>query len=303
MHQMMYSEFHPAAELRDYIRCYWLLNSHGQPVTLQNKLIPFGCIDLIFQQTPTLFYHSVCDEQRIQLPQFIISSQSVKAFDIEIAGAVRIFGIRLQPHAARCIFKMPVTRLNNTIWPMRNKLGEEYHRLGEAITNMEDTVDMVKTMNDFFATKLKQLDPVDYVIKNISSQLLNIDADIALQDIFKEYKETDQALRLRFQNQVGLSPKFFQKLVRLHYALAIYWNTEYSSKSLTALALEAGYYDQAHLIRDFHAIFKAAPKDFFNASFPITRHYVNPCNLSCLLHEQLSCIAAEVRESNFSSML
>jgi AraC-like DNA-binding protein len=275
--QLAYTEFLPPKELRDYIRCYWLLDSDGKAVCLQNKLIPFGCIDLIFQQTPVVFYHAVQDEQRILLPQFIISPQSVRAFDIEICGVVKIGGVRLQPYSPRCLLGLPAAGLNNTIWPVRSKLGDAYHKLGLALCQATGNASAEALLNSFFTAQYAGFEPVDAVVKALCEQLADVGSDMPLQHIFDGYKETAQTLRQRFREQVGLSPKFFQKLIRLHHALSLYhYRGRATVHNLTSLALEAGYYDQAHFIRDFHTVFKATPRHFLNAPFPVTKHYLNP---------------------------
>ena len=61
-----------------------------------------------------------------------------------------------------------------------------------------------------------------------------------------------------FQEQVGVSPKVFGKLLRLEHALELA-----GAKSNWAdIASRCGYFDQSHMVRDFRAMIKATPVEF-----------------------------------------
>ena len=67
-------------------------------------------------------------------------------------------------------------------------------------------------------------------------------------------------LRRVFRDVVGLSPKAFSKLMRFERALKA--AKEGRDSSWSDIAVGAGYYDQAHLIADFHSIAGATPREF-----------------------------------------
>jgi AraC-like DNA-binding protein len=63
----------------------------------------------------------------------------------------------------------------------------------------------------------------------------------------------------RFSQPGGTSPKQYCSILRLRQALGGYR----PEATLTALAVEAGYYDQSHFIREFRAVTGEAPQKFF----------------------------------------
>jgi AraC-like DNA-binding protein len=66
-----------------------------------------------------------------------------------------------------------------------------------------------------------------------------------------------QHLNRKFQAHIGLNSKTFARIVRMHHLLARARNLEQLDWSM--LALEAGYYDQAHMIDDFHDLCGISP--------------------------------------------
>ncbi len=66
------------------------------------------------------------------------------------------------------------------------------------------------------------------------------------------------AFEKRFRSRVGASPKQFASTLRLRRAV----ESHRHAATLTRVALEAGYYDQAHFVRQFVAATGIAPRRF-----------------------------------------
>jgi AraC-like DNA-binding protein len=71
---------------------------------------------------------------------------------------------------------------------------------------------------------------------------------------------SERHLRRVFREVVGLSPKAFFKLMRFERALKA--AKDGRDLSWSDIAVDAGYYDQAHLIADFRSIAGATPREF-----------------------------------------
>ena len=82
---------------------------------------------------------------------------------------------------------------------------------------------------------------------------------IRVRTLAQDLGISQDALEKHFRRIVGATPKQFATIVRLRQAV----EPSRQSPSLTALALDAGYYDQSHFIRDFRAITGDAPGHFF----------------------------------------
>jgi hypothetical protein len=71
---------------------------------------------------------------------------------------------------------------------------------------------------------------------------------------------SDRYCRKRFNTAFGCSPKQYSSIMRLQNTLkSMQW---WRSDSLSALAIQHGYYDQAHFIHDFKKYMRMTPNSF-----------------------------------------
>jgi len=80
---------------------------------------------------------------------------------------------------------------------------------------------------------------------------------------------SSRQLERRFQRCVGLSPKFFARLRRFQRVFP-----ELEHEGWVGAAAACGYYDQAHLIRDFRA-FAGEPPAALVAGDDLARHFLS----------------------------
>ena len=79
-------------------------------------------------------------------------------------------------------------------------------------------------------------------------------------------------LERAFRERVGLGPKTFLRLVRFQRALAL---LRRPGASLAAIAARCGYFDQAHLVRDFREFAHESPGRFRAAQGELGGHFVD----------------------------
>jgi transcriptional regulator GlxA family with amidase domain len=81
--------------------------------------------------------------------------------------------------------------------------------------------------------------------------------DYSVRGLAKELGLGARRVDAMFRDHVGLSPKQLLRIFRFQRALGL--RRTLPSVSWATIALRAGYYDQAHLVRDARAIAGAAP--------------------------------------------
>ena len=88
-----------------------------------------------------------------------------------------------------------------------------------------------------------------------------------IADVVREVGWSERHLATRFRNEYGLAPKAYARVVRFDRAVRLISST--ANPSLADVAVSCGYYDQAHLTRDVHALAGVTPLGLLESRMPL----------------------------------
>jgi methylphosphotriester-DNA--protein-cysteine methyltransferase len=109
----------------------------------------------------------------------------------------------------------------------------------------------------YLCQRLRARKPDDLVSAAVAA-IRGAGGALRIAALARQLGTSQDPLEKRFRRLVGASPKQLSSILRFRRVVAGYAR----GRPLTALAHEAGYYDQSHLIRDFRAITSEAPERF-----------------------------------------
>lgn len=93
----------------------------------------------------------------------------------------------------------------------------------------------------------------------------NIDTPCPIEEIARRLEVNKRQIERRFQAEIGISPGLAYETIRLEHASFL---LRHSDRSVTSIALEAGFCDASHFIRTFKARRGQTPAAFRNAPRP-----------------------------------
>ena len=107
--------------------------------------------------------------------------------------------------------------------------------------------------------KLNQHSTIENLVKTTVDALLTTNGSSSIHQILKEDLSKRRQLERNFKKQIGISPKQLGRVLRLQSALQMLLNDK---ESLTTIAYESEYFDQAHFNKDFKEFVGTTPKEF-----------------------------------------
>ncbi len=167
---------------------------------------------------------------------------------------VRALGVLLRPTAAACLLGASTGALVDTTLPWSAVAGDaEALRLHETIAAARSDAARLGALVDAVRRAMSRAQSQRLMSIEQLCQTVGRHGLAASDTLDVGVRQLERRVRA----VLGLPPKQFQRLMRFHQALnsAIVAGTPPDA----GLALDAGYYDQSHLARDFRALAGAAP--------------------------------------------
>lgn len=167
--------------------------------------------------------------------------------------------VRFTPAGAACL-GLPAAELTgrslalDAILP-RARVAEAHDQLAEA----KDAAARVAVVERFLS-ELPYED--DFLVARATTLLASSHDEANICTVAQSLGVSERQLERRFLARVGVTPKRFATLHRFERAVA----RARTAPSLTTAALDAGYYDQSHFIRDFRRFTGSSPREHFERS-------------------------------------
>ncbi|QFG24515.1 helix-turn-helix domain-containing protein [Actinomadura sp. WMMB 499] len=223
----------PGPELRPFVEHYWHVRWRT-PEPYDTKVLSHPSVHLVFEEPEPLVYGVDRD-----------------LFVRRLEGAGQVLGVKFRPGCFRAFAGRPVAELADGRFPAAEFFGPRVREASREILGTADTDVMAKTAGEFLLPRLPAPDPVAAEVAEMVARLTAAPSVFRVGQAAELLHVSSRTLQRLFAEYVGASPKWVLRRARLHEAATradrgdpVDW---------AALAGELGYYDQAHLVRDFTA--------------------------------------------------
>lgn len=165
-----------------------------------------------------------------------------------------------QPSSLSQLKLLPVKEITNTFINAEEVLKTEISFTMEQLCTMNELCDMIETIEGFLIHLMKKAAPPQPIDKAIS-YLLQQEGTSSLDWLANQsYLCVRQFIR-KFEEQVGISPKEFQKIIRFDRAFRM--KNNHPHLNWLTIAFNCGYYDYQHLVKDFKTFTNLTPPAFY----------------------------------------
>lgn len=285
---MRYQEFPPPPGLAGLVDCLWLSDAPAGPVPapfpapVLHRVLPDNCTDILWQDSGAAFFVGMMSTW----------------FDVPATRRLRTVAVRFRPGAASLFVgsrpgQAPVAlasltderadldllwgraeadRLGDALWSVARSDAERLALLTEALYTRLALAAPGARAAAALASRVER-NPGANLAAAPAGQVLALRAVAALEasggalrveTLADSLGVSRQYLAAQFRDHVGLSPKLFARICRFRSARAAALASASSQAcqrghDWATLALDNGYFDQSHLIRDFQDFTGASP--------------------------------------------
>jgi len=264
---MNYNTYTPSGELSAFVKCYWTLEAPTESKPQKQRIVPDGCMEMIFH-FGDLYRQYITDEEFIIQPRCFVFGQITYPLNIEPTGETGIFAVRFHPEGFTPFATLPINEMENRAVSLEELYGSDGVMLEKEILNANSIESRIEIIESFLMNKLTSPEYIDRVAKSSVELIMRLNGQLSVDELADDLQINRRSLERKFSNVIGLSPKQLSKIIRLQSTLKMLANKQYSS--LTEISYEGSYYDQAHFIKDFKEFTGLSPKKFYASNLQLS---------------------------------
>lgn len=257
---MDYKTFSPPALLSSFVKCFWSLEAPSSKESEKQIITPDGCMEMIIHFGDP-YIQFLEDGRQIIQPGSFVFGQITTPLVIAPSGVSGMVAARFLPEGFAPFSSLPASEMQNRAVPLEELYGSDGLGLGKSVLNSSSNEERIACIENFLIGKLTTTTAYDALAKETFNLLMQSKGQISVDSLVAHLQISRRQLERRLSTAIGLSPKQLSKIVRLQSALKLMEKNQHAR--LTEVAHEAGYFDQAHFIRDFREFTGVSPKQFY----------------------------------------
>ncbi|MBD2705363.1 AraC family transcriptional regulator [Spirosoma sp. BT702] len=266
----------PSPALREYVRQYQIVGLAFQPeIAVPVKPYwprPENCLSFYPRGGDSI---EPLNGLPLQNPRSTLNGQHSGLIFRQPPHEFVLFQVVFQPGALFRLTGLPSCELTNTFVDAEALLPAEIRLVNERLNGTDNHLEMIQIVEAFLSYLIRRQD-IHYVrnhvlpIDKVSQFLLNSTARINPSRFSRDWPgldwlanqaclSTKQFYNL-FLQRTGVSPKLYARIIRFDQTIKL--KNACPQKDWLTIALEMGYYDYQHMVRDFKEFTSLTPTDF-----------------------------------------
>src|SRR5437588_3154092 len=236
------TRFWPTDDLAPFIEHYWIVRWNLAEPQIAETL-PYPSV------------HMVLEDGRSE----VVGVMRGK-FSRIIEGCGRVVAAKFRPGGFRPFVDRSVVSFTDRRWPLTSVFGTRVEVFGAEVLSHDDDVEAVKVIESFLRSFGPAASEALVLAGQITARIADHRAITRVDQIAEHFAMNVRQMERLFREYVGVTPKWVIQRYRLIESAERIAAGDVAD--FAGLALDLGYADQAHFIRDFKKIVGRAPARF-----------------------------------------
>jgi AraC-like DNA-binding protein len=234
-----YRELAPPERLEQFVECFWTFEPGTE--LPEYPVLPDGCVDIVYSPGTT---------RELQIVGAMTSARK-----FALAPGHLQFGVRFRPAMSQAFLPVPAFDTTDQLMPLSNIWGADARRLTDQISEAKSAQQRIGLIDARLANAGDTTQ-----VQRLCASIVQQAGRVRIDDLALQAGLSARQLRRLFLEQVGLSPKHFCRVIRFRNSLSRL--RQAGRTPWTEVALDCGYYDQAHFINEFRQFSGYTPGEF-----------------------------------------
>ncbi|MBC5623314.1 MULTISPECIES: AraC family transcriptional regulator [Butyricimonas] len=259
----MYKEYQPHEILAPYIDKYWVMEGTLEPEE-RIKILPDGCTDFIFNLDESA---NLADQNGMKIggmqAYFVGPMRAYSELQV-CSEMIHLIGVRFTPCGLTVFTKIPMSEFTDqrVFLPDLDVL---FNAGFAAILREKNTLkERLLIIERYLLFCLRYSGEVDKQVARAVGLMHQADGKIPVRELMEQVCLCQRHFERRFKHATGYTPKEYTRIVRFRRTMDVL--RQVTRDNLFSVAIDCGYYDQSHLVKEFKRLSGSPPSVF--ASLP-----------------------------------
>ena len=252
----------PDADLAGVVQEYWEVEGRLSP--FREALLPNGHVEVMVNLGPP---HRVFEGRGAGVwDRSWFSGLQERSIFIESLEGTHLVSARLLPLGATAWLGLAAAGAANSIIELTALVGAEALTLRERLLAAASPQERFAILDEFLRGRLGHGPPVLPFVSEAATRIERAHGELRVALLHEELGTSRKHLAVSFRRYVGVSTKAYARIQRFCWTLDSL--RQRTTIEWSRLAVQAGYSDQSHLVRDFRRIGAASPREYLRRMAP-----------------------------------
>ena len=259
---MRLREIRPSALLSAFVECYWYVDASAEESSVvPDAILPNGTSNLIFNLSGCR-HHEYGDTSLASFQSLETRWLSgIRDRVVVVGPTVRthVVGIRFKPGGLEVFADVPSVEFARLTVDPDELWGIDCHCLHSRLLDASSVEGQFELLEDWLLDRFDRHAAHDGLLESLNL-LETMSGNVSITRLAGVADLSPRQYRRRFEQAVGVTPKVLARMIRFRNLVARL--VPATRVDWAGIAIECGYFDQAHLIADFRDFAGVSPGEY-----------------------------------------
>ncbi len=270
----IFNFYKPKPPLSKFVDNFWLYEVH-EAERKTERILPTGALELVInlRQNELRFYDAEHPENCSCFSGAVVSGAHGRCLAPDTAEETFVIGVHFKPGGAFPFLGLPAGDLADTHVDLETLWGPSAGRLRELLCEARTPAERFQLLQEALLSRLCHGVEQHYAVSAALEMFGKNQAGPTVREAAKYLGLSQRRFIQVFKAEVGMTPKLFSRIQRFQQTRTFIQQNP--SPNWASLALELGYFDQSHFIREFLEFSGLSPTDYLNRQKSFIEHDIH----------------------------